>query len=85
MVLPTYLPICFWSVSSSRWAERKSRAISFSNKRVAGAFELADLRGTQLDAGVLLVMQLLAALVDALILEAGGVVAQEALDVGSGA
>ncbi len=49
---------------------------------VAGALELADFRRTELDAGVLLVVQFLAAFVDALVWEAGGVVAQEALDVG---
>ena len=50
-------------------------------KRVAGTLELADFRRTQLHAGVLLVMQLLTTLMDALVLEAGGVVVQETLDV----
>ena len=38
---------------------------------IAGAFELADFRCAKFDTGVLFVMQLLAALVDALVLEAG--------------
>lgn len=49
---------------------------------VAGAFELADFGSTQLDAGVLFVVKLFAALMHALILEAGFVVGDEALDVG---
>ena len=49
---------------------------------IAGALELADFRGTEFDTSVLLVVQFLTALVDALVLEAGGVVAQEAFDVG---
>lgn len=50
-------------------------------KRVAGTLKLADFRCTQLHAGVLLVVQFLAPLMDALVLKAGGVVVQETLDV----
>jgi hypothetical protein len=51
-------------------------------QRVPGTFELANFHGSQLHASVLFMMQLLAPLVDALVLEAGGVVGQETLDVG---
>lgn len=51
-------------------------------KGIAGTFKFADFRSTQLDAGVLLLVKFLAALMDALILEAGGIVVEETLDVG---
>jgi hypothetical protein len=51
-------------------------------ERVASAFKFADFGGTQLDAGVLFVVKLFTALVDALVLEAGLVVGDEALNVG---
>ena len=49
---------------------------------VAGAFEFADLHGAQLDASVLFVVKLLSPLVHTLVLEAGFVIGDEALDVG---
>jgi len=50
-------------------------------KRITGGLELTDLRGTELDAGMLLVMKLLTSLVDALILKARGIVIEEPLDL----
>ena len=50
-------------------------------KRLTRRFELADLGGAKLDAGVLFLMQLLAALVHTLILKAGGVIVEKAFDV----
>lgn len=49
---------------------------------VASAFKLADLGGTELDAGVLLVVEFFTTFVDALVLEAGRVVIEEAFDIG---
>ena len=49
-------------------------------QRLAGGLELADLRRAQLDAGMLLLVQLLAALVHALVLEARSLVRKESLD-----
>ncbi len=46
---------------------------------LAGGLELADFRGSEFHAGVLLVMQFLAALVDALILKPRGIIVEEAL------
>lgn len=46
----------------------------------AGGLELADFGGTELDSGVLFLMQLLAPLVDALVLEARAIVVEETLD-----
>ena len=50
-------------------------------ERLAGGLELADFLSSELNAGVLLVVKFLAALVHALILEACGIVIQEALDL----
>ena len=47
----------------------------------AGGLELADFLSAELDAGVLLVVEFLAAFVHALVLEACGIVIQEALDL----
>ena len=52
-----------------------------SEERLAGGLELADFLSSELNAGVLLVVKFLAALVHALILEACGIVIQEALDL----
>lgn len=51
-------------------------------KGVTGALKFADFNGTQLDAGVLFVMELFAALVHALVLEACLVIGDETLDIG---
>jgi hypothetical protein len=48
---------------------------------LASRLELTDFGGTEFHACMLLVVKFLAALVDALILKPGGVVAQEAFDV----
>ncbi|MEY5012297.1 MAG: hypothetical protein RLY69_12 [Verrucomicrobiota bacterium] len=50
-------------------------------ERLAGRFEFADLLRTEFDAGVLLVVEFLAALVDALVLESGGVVVEKFFDL----
>ena len=50
-------------------------------ERLAGGLELADFLGSELDAGVLLLVELFAALVHALVLEAGGIVIEELLDL----
>jgi hypothetical protein len=50
-------------------------------KRFTRRLKLADLGSAKLDAGVLLVMQLFAALMDALILKARRVIVEEAFDV----
>ena len=49
-------------------------------KSLACGFELADFSSTEFHAGVLLVVKFLTALVDALVLKAGGIVAQKAFD-----
>ncbi len=48
---------------------------------IARGLELADLGGTQLHTGVLLVVKFFTALMDALILETGGIVIEEPLDL----
>lgn len=50
-------------------------------KCITGCFELGDLRLAQLDTGTLLVSELVTALMDALILEACGVIGEETLDL----
>lgn len=50
-------------------------------QRITGGFEFLDLRGTQLNTSVLLVMQLLAALMNALVLEAGSIIVEEKLNL----
>jgi hypothetical protein len=50
-------------------------------QRIAGAFKLANFRSSKFDSSVLLVMEFLTSLMDALVLQAGGIVAQKALDV----
>lgn len=47
---------------------------------IARGFEIADFRSPEFDAGVLFLMEVLAAFVDALILEAGGIVIEESFD-----
>jgi hypothetical protein len=47
---------------------------------VAGGFELADFRGAEFHTGVLLVVKLFAALVNALVLKTRGIVIEETLD-----
>lgn len=49
-------------------------------QRLAGGLELADLGGSQLHSGMLLVVQFLTALMDALVLQTGGIVVQETLN-----
>jgi hypothetical protein len=51
-------------------------------KSVACGFEIVDLGLAQLDARALLVTQILALFMDALILETGGVIGKEPLDLG---
>lgn len=51
-------------------------------KGVARRFEILDLRLAQLDAGTLLVPEILTFFLNALILEAGSVVSQEPFDLG---
>ena len=48
---------------------------------LAGGFKVAHFGSPELDSGVLFLMQFLTAFVHALILEAGGIVIQEAFDV----
>ena len=50
-------------------------------QRVAGGLEFLDLLVAQLDTGVLLVMQLLAALMNALVLKAGSIIVEEKLNL----
>ena len=49
---------------------------------VAGGFEFLDLGFAKLDSGALLVTEVFAALMDALVLEAGGIVTKEPLHLG---
>jgi hypothetical protein len=49
-------------------------------KRVAGGFELADFRGTEFNASMLLVVKLFTPLMNALVLKARGIVIEETLD-----
>ena len=79
--MPTYLPISFCRLSKLLLGGEKLAGDLVFKKRLARGFELADLRGTELDAGVLLLVQFLAALMHALVLKAGGIVAQETFDV----
>ncbi len=49
-------------------------------KRLTRCFEFADLSGTQLDTGMLLLMQLLAAFMHTLILKSGCIITEKTLD-----
>ena len=51
-------------------------------KRVAGGFEFLDLGFAQFDTRALLVGELVAALMHALVLETGGIIGEESLDLG---
>ena len=50
-------------------------------QRCAGRLELADFGSAQLEAGVLFLVQFLAAFMHALVLQAGGLVVEESFDI----